>query len=481
MISQKNAIATIGLAKHFAGKGQAVCPKPHTVLSECVRYTNLTDSRLIPAETGLDEKHIFEMAAFNLEIVSTGTEKTPSEHDAYMDQVSESIAKAVLGHVNFARNIVKPVILEVGEKIHQSLYKQSSVIKLQDKVQIVQLDVPELVGDASFMNELEMYKHKPIVEPSIVAGHACKTKDQILPLILTGSQDTDEKIINWYSNLDEKWVNSVWTKYFSKEPGITVLNLSLFNKLNLGILLYLLGSKLMEDVTHNETPMSLPAYKQAMADLKEHGGRLTISSLSMIRSFDKTKRVVVETSNLSGYCHVYAPNYQTWLKAGGSPEAILGLVVSNSTSAFHTPLLEEKASLEKAWSSYVSFSNTDSALKKFDEFKSNVILAVRDSYTHVSDLEKKAWADIPNFEQTAAKILEDEVEDLRAADMQMPYDVALRAVCRSRFFYTSAEKILSGIEAVIEENDKIEPREAATISVIMYVADYMADQMTLTT
>lgn len=481
MISQKNAMATIGLAKHFAGKGQAVCPKPHTVLSECVRYTNLTDSRLVPNDSGLEENLMFEMAAHALEIVSTGTEKTPSEHDAYMDQVSESIAKAVVGHVNFARNIVKPVVLEVGEKIRQSLDKQSAVVKLQDKVQIVQLDVPELVGDASFMNDLEVYKQKPIVEPSVVAGHATKTKEEILPLILTGSQDTDEKIINWYSNLDAKWVDAAWSKYFSKEPGTVVLNLSLFNKLNLGIFLYLLGGKMMEDVTHNQTPMGLPAYKQAMADLKEHGGRLIVSSLSMIRAFDKTKRVVVEVSGLLGYCHVYAPNYQAWLKDGGSPEALLGLVVSDSTNAFHTPLLEEKSKLEKAWSSYVSFSNTDSALKKFDEFKSNVILAVRDSYSHASDLEKQAWADIPNFEQNAAKILEEEVEDLRAADMQMPYDVALRVVCRSRFFYTGAEKILSGIQAVIEENNKIEPREAATISVITYVADYMANQMTLTT
>lgn len=55
----------------------------------------------------------------------------------------------------------------------------------------------------------------------------------------------------------------------------------------------------------------------------------------------------------------------------------------------------------------------------------------------------------------------------------------MEIITRSRFYFTDAEMVLSYMEQAAAINPSIQPSEAALLAVIEYVADYLADQMTV--
>ena len=65
--------------------------------------------------------------------------------------------------------------------------------------------------------------------------------------------------------------------------------------------------------------------------------------------------------------------------------------------------------------------------------------------------------------------------------MENIYKTARKLVCRARFYYTSSDKILAAIEEYTNSNPDIDPQEAALMATIEYVADFVAEQLTITT
>lgn len=480
MIQQTNAEQASSLATHYADKGLSVIAKPRTVLSEMVRLTNVTG---VPYYNQPVEEHSTEGDAYiaaKLNTVSAGTMALPSDHDLFVDKTADQIAKAVLAHISFAKNTVKPVVLDVGAAIDKAM--QSVVVENPaTTITVCELNTPALVDDMGLSQELARYNKASIIVPDSGCAHGDKTYEEILPLLMTGEQDTDEAIGEWYGSLEPTWVAAEWGRAFAygTSQPTAATNDDVFTRLNSGIFLYLLGRRLMEDTTHLTEKIMLGVYKEKMAQIRDWGGALAMNSLDRVKAYDRTNVVVLKVDTYKKVCHVHAPNYRKWLANGGKPEVLLGMVVSGEFISQGSDLLEAGPKLLNVWNSYVSYSSTNSALQRFEAFKTSAALAVRDSYSTTTEQEKQAWKDIPNFEEKAAKLLEGEIVNLTSVDMQDPYSVAVKLVCRTRFFYTEAEQILTGIEAVMKENPNIEPREAAAVSVLLYVADYIADQMVL--
>ena len=85
-----------------------------------------------------------------------------------------------------------------------------------------------------------------------------------------------------------------------------------------------------------------------------------------------------------------------------------------------------------------------------------------------------------NFLDKAQTIFNREVDNIRMFDMEDIYGIATKLICKSRFFYTDAESILTDINEAKKINPNIrDVREASLIATIHYVVDYIADQMTL--
>lgn len=91
--------------------------------------------------------------------------------------------------------------------------------------------------------------------------------------------------------------------------------------------------------------------------------------------------------------------------------------------------------------------------------------------------EDKDDLDIPR--QLIFRKFDDELARITERDLTEPYHVALRLLCRARYYRTDAEKLLGRIDTIVKENPKLDVREASTIAEIEYVSDWCFDQMRL--
>ena len=83
----------------------------------------------------------------------------------------------------------------------------------------------------------------------------------------------------------------------------------------------------------------------------------------------------------------------------------------------------------------------------------------------------------PNYIAAVNANFESELANIRSGDLDNIYMLAMKLVCRSRFYYTDAEIILCDIEEARRVNPNIDVREAALIATANYVFDFIADQM----
>lgn len=200
MIQKHSAEHAYSLASHYAEKGLSVVAKPNSVLSEMVRLTNVTGVALgngfQPSDPGIGGQ-----LAEKLGVVSSGDADAPSDHDLFVDKTADQISKAVLAHISFAKNVVKPAVLDVGAAIDKAMqfFKAENP---EASITIKEFDTPKLVDDMGLSQELERYSKASIIVPDSTCAHGAKSYEEILPLLLTGDQDTDEAVAHWYSTLD---------------------------------------------------------------------------------------------------------------------------------------------------------------------------------------------------------------------------------------------------------------------------------------
>jgi hypothetical protein len=97
----------------------------------------------------------------------------------------------------------------------------------------------------------------------------------------------------------------------------------------------------------------------------------------------------------------------------------------------------------------------------------------------LNDEERASVQRDSQYQIKANRYAEEVVNNLLVKDIEDVYGVALKMVCRGRFFYTDAEKILSRIEEIQCITKGIDVREAALLSVCEYFFDYVADQIEL--
>ena len=82
------------------------------------------------------------------------------------------------------------------------------------------------------------------------------------------------------------------------------------------------------------------------------------------------------------------------------------------------------------------------AVRQFDYFKDALRLKFREIMTSLSKEEQDYAATSKDYNGTVQRNFEAEIESLKSGDMRDLNVVAIRLICRGRFYYTDAEKIL---------------------------------------
>jgi uncharacterized Zn finger protein len=141
-------------------------------------------------------------------------------------------------------------------------------------------------------------------------------------------------------------------------------------------------------------------------------------------------------------------------------------------------ILESRDILIRAWNSYCTFAIASNNNNRLENSKQYLRTSFDILLTTVDPLEQEYITKDPNYFTTAKKLAYEYIEKIKLNDLENPSNIALTLMAGCRFYFTAGYQILSGIEECSRVNQDLDVREAALVSAIYYLTDYLTDQLT---
>lgn len=493
MIKQTSFTAALPAAAALTASSKAISAKPGTVIGELTRLSAPVDligsdgkSILTTAAQQHDDDPDVSWFGHMVEVATSSDDlNTPTKHSLEYDGYVRDISKAVAQHVAHARNIVRPLVTEFAEGF-ATYAANARPREASEAAKITTLRLPALLKDASFLDTLTPYKDLPVLTPDKSLALNAVSKEELEGLVLIGHDRSDRLITEWLSHQPEYFLFNVWDCFFSKGASdaapvyrfnaITALNN--FAKADLSLAIMLIARKIASVV--QESDMSLSAYQTAVAQYVDYAGSMLTDTLNKIAVGIRNKNLIVEKNESKLEVSVNGEVYPQWLEAGGSPEIILGALISSGSGMSQALIDEKRGEYLRQWSSYSTFYRTQELNNSFKYAKDYLDNAFTMSLQTLTLTEQEFVAGTPRFVEQVLERARKHIHDtLKPVDLNDPYAIALDLVAGQRFYYTSAKQILSDINDASKANLNVDVREAALLAVINYVSDFVADQITI--
>ena len=183
---------------------------------------------------------------------------------------------------------------------------------------------------------------------------------------------------------------------------------------------------------------------------------------------DKTKTVTVE-ENL----------YKEFLKLGGTPETLFGYILSTSTKTAIDSILATQKELDNLFNRYRSLNIYKESTNRFKDLKNLLIVLFNTSLKDKSEIEENYAVGITDYNRQILFKFESWLNNLKEEQFENPYQISIDLIAGIRFYFTGSHEILTKMNEAAKNDTKLQPKEAALLSTISYVAKYLSSQMTL--
>lgn len=481
MINKDACVGSLALATIAAESDAYIAPISGSPLEELVKATNSMVG-MLPMDLEATGNPKLELMNFcsNLEFVTNNSEKD-SVHSQLMDSFTETISKAVGKHNSFAKNVVMPVVAGIADKVIKMVGEEISPAA-EFNIEVV--DLPKPMQNAGLESTIEAFDGKSFLEPTTEFRFEEVSPQEILEIMQSGSKEFDDKVNEWFASKGDQFFLDVWgnlfrdfkiakpSKVYNFVDGVNNFE----DGVDIALAVYLISRKIKEDIPENNK-MELKQYKTLCFEYINASGVRLMREYRRYSSVIKNKSLIISYNPDGQGCRVNGAVYRQWLKEGGNNEIILGLIVGKRTIYSTTLIDAEKQELHKDWHDYFMFSKTSQKNKSFNRFKDVLAIAFAESFADPMAEERDFIQATPNYAQKVKQYFNEQVDCLVTKDLTDVYNTCLKIVCRSRFYYTDAEKILRGINEAVAINPSVDVREAALMSTTEYVIDYVCDQL----
>jgi hypothetical protein len=473
MLNQNTLAAALTLTERLEAARMALYPVSGSPLDAMVNATR-SDPSLLEAAGG-------DMNVF-IATVSTMANKVQevygaSHHSATLDQIGELAITSVRNHLAFAKTVVVPVINDLYTRVQASLADVNASALLGMEVEV--LCEPPPLESAQLQSAVRKFDGLTLEDLPLTLHLPDQTCDELKEMVSTGSKQMDSAIAEWLAK-DDGILTYIWEHVFQQRPVekptsfLTLITDRQYGVQN-ALAIYLLARKLVDGKPMPGTQMPLGVYKSRIADFRNQAGAALSRALDRIDRAMKAgilvRDVVKGTKTV-----VYEPLYRKFLEEGGTNEVLFANALGGGsylTSA--GDLVEKKAELLERWNLHAGLVKTAEANKRFNKTKDFIELHFNAQLAEIAGSDEGTAGNI----EAVRRLFDGVMAGIRTTDLDDLYTLCLKIVCRARFFKTDAEKILLGIEQAKRDNPNLSVREAATISSINYVADWLVGMLRL--
>ena len=459
--------------KPLTDQGRVLTAQPNTMLSELVNLL-MTGANLLEIPPEADRG----------QILSTFVTSTNNPlFDAAQDQLELDLANVVSTHLNFARNVVKPIVSEMVELSVASAkaYQPKDVI---GEFNLVKLAYPAPLTDDSFAKEIMKAEQGKYTPPSKLLNLGPFDKEKAINALSTGYEDVDNLIRKWIVTLPIEFFERLWTDFFGSNHIVPNYAQSghPYEVLPVYLTIVLWARHFASDV--QEVGVSLSDYKYSLNQQEYWAAMNLARCMVAANANDYRKQVVISAKSVAQAVIVSERAFNEMIAAGGSPEWVLAQAVSGISAPTIPQMQEKSVELQKAWTDYVMFVRSGDSRRYSDAIRSLLKghfhqLMVRglatEEETYLQDNQRAKGV----FILDAVKRADVYIDNLSDNDLRQIPTVCQYLIANIRFSYSSAYQILSEIENVYRDNPgvNIDIREAALVAASAYLSDFFASQI----
>ena len=481
MINKASAQIATNLGTILAEKELKIVPKSGTLLSN---LTSSIQANLYPATNSLESvPDMIEIAAGG---VIRNSNYTASEHDSYMDNLIEDLAKLVSSYIALVRGTVNPVMTKFSERLVDVMNQHK--YRAAEEFFNVEYFKPHTVFNTSLVtSEVKEYENftkstfKEQLNLEIVRGEDFG----LLDYLMTGDQSQDLEIRNWFLS-----VENVAKSYLTDD--VPEYTMSVRDLLSHGLLNYLFYRNLAEK-TDIETGNSITDLRNKAANNRDYYGRQLSVSLGYYDKAIRTGKLLSSISDNSfSYMGndtvnlvIYEDSFASYAKDGGDIEVLFGYLATNQPSLYldSASLLKKADFYREKWNvtrnSYLMYLNNS----KLNSFK-NLLTQVFDTSlleTVEHEAMQKHIATDPGYLEQTRKLGYAYIDDLELSDMDDLEKIVLVLVAKIRFRFTNAYLLLRDMQECMAMSEDMTAMEASLYASVRYVTDYMLEQSDLVT
>jgi hypothetical protein len=478
MINEQAYYASLPLAESLDGKNIYLTALDGTPLAALVQANRTGQTAL--TTTSADGSYTPDISQITYMANVRNETQGPSPHDQAMDDVAQVCIGAVQNALAQARIIVRPVVKDLAERVTAAMATVSASSLLGMEVFVK--NTPAIFESAQLVSAVSKVKDVPYDPPELRMRLPDITVEDMVKLMATGSGSMDTEIKQWVGEQGDSFFIWLWEKAFQQKdyesngtPTVTFRSLvedSDHGPSNaLGI--YLITRRLIDEDPLEGTEMDARTYDRLLVEFRDQAALALSYHFETMKRQDESGILVLGVEGKK--TTVNGRLYRKWIEEGGENEVLFGNIIDNSISTDVQTLNDRALELKQVWARHEGLTQTVETNRRFDRIKALLADEFGKQLNEMSD-EERANATVPRivlcFNDELARVTSTDVADLTCL-----YKTCMRLVCRSRFYYTDAEAILSGLDEAAEQNPGIDVRQAGLISTALYTARWLASQV----
>lgn len=490
MLSKQSIEAALPLVLQFENAGvglTAVQGSPLAALVEAT-YKGGVDVGLVqPVVADNPERALLENIASQMEFMTNARVEQTNDnmHNAIMDNWVKIGTEAVQNHIQVAKNLVGPAVVNLAERVAAKLTELTPA-EVAGK-DIVTKEINPVIDNDKLLSLVSKFLDGVSIEdPELAMRAGDATADQIRELMLTSIPSLDNSIANWASSLDDQWLTSLWSTVFTggrqriypfAGRGLRSIITDPIDGENAALAIFLLASKIVDDGPNEGSSGGLDHITDLAVRYRNQAAGQLKRQLDYIKESLENGYLVVKKSG--GEITVNEPVYNKFLDAGGTNEALLGLLVSGDSKTDMDSILDKREYYERLWETELSFRTETNTTTLFNLKKQLLLSEFKQQCAEDSlDAEEDQFSARARIDQLAGEF-QNYLETLVIGDFENLYEVCLKGLTESRFKGTDVYDFLHDIDRIKTENPRLDTRDAATVAEFKYIMRWLISQIRL--
>lgn len=393
------------------------------------------------------------------------------DHDLVQAEVIEVVAGVVAGNLDVAKNVVNPICLDVLARLDSTV--QQAAAREINNIAVVPDFFGEVWNNPQLTNLTEMFETTAPTNIELRGIVPDISDEAVAELVVTGVSPLDQDVVAEFAKDNSALLGKVYREVFvrskpSDRELSDILNPLASNRSQI-LAVFLLARRLSDDIPDGIS-ISLADYRLYLANIMAQAG-YAITRLQALR-----ERAIKTRTLLRGFPFlppagealvvVNGPVYNEWLKAGGTPEILLGSFITDGELDFDT-LIAKGAEYTKAWNRHLAIK----AQIVSDDRYSRIVAGLNAVMVAVIR-EQAADTNGPSKDQMF-DALKTQLDMIHRKDIDDVAHLVQRVVCRVMFRHTDAESILNRMDYISGQYPDMEISEVTLLATIDHVATWV--------